>query len=342
MGSMKTNVRMDRMLGQAGVAKIACDLMLRSIPAWQPLVDYGSDLMLPNGWKLQVKTSRLHTNVAGLQLYTFATNNGKVRREFDEPDYHVLVGWDEKRTWIVPSSLVMNRPTVAIVSKLGPRSQDRYGQWEDRWALLEHAKVEVGKNVLGGAAGNLRVAAELLGMGQEVSLPMVDNGTDILTVEGIRIQVKASRLYSKPNKNESPTFTFHLNNARTRDLSKSRQVKYSETVDIFVLWGIDHDRFWIVPAAEVDFMDTVTTGIDAKWVDGEEIRKLKESGKNYREIGEELGIAQMTAWRKVNKDQDGKGAVTAKLRQYEGNWDLICAHAGMMAEEAVDAPVARQ
>ena len=65
---------------------------------------------------------------------------------------------------------------------------------------------------------------------------------------------------------------------------------------------------------------------------------MKESGKNYREISEELGIAQMTAWRKINKEQDGKGAITAKLREFEGKWELIMDHASLMAQ-AVEAPL---
>lgn len=173
------NYRRDHLLGQAGVLKVASDLLLRSIPVWQPFVDFGSDLMLGNGRKVQVKTSRLNTTKKGLQIYTFATGTARTRRECDEPKYHVLLGWDEKRTWIMPSEILETYKTVGIVSQLGPKSMNKFGQWENRWGMLETAKVEMGRNSLDGAAGNLRVAAELLAMGQPISIPPVDGGTDI-------------------------------------------------------------------------------------------------------------------------------------------------------------------
>jgi hypothetical protein len=137
-----------------------------------------------------------------------------------------------------------------------------------------------------------------------------------------RIQVKSARLYSR--RNETPYYIFHLNNHLAHgNRAMRRKVKHSDCVDIFVLWGIHQDRFWIIPAEKLDYMDALVLGNEPRWIDPAQARAIRAAGKSYEAIGKELSIGTMTAWKKVNLQQNGRESVTAELKQFENRWDLI-------------------
>lgn len=106
-----------------------------------------------------------------------------------------------------------------------------------------------------GQAGVHRVAAELLLRGVNVYFPALDRaGIDLLTEQGLRIQVKSARLRVRSKLSNRPAYYLHLGwaqqGAAHRPIRRAR--KYSEEADYFVIWGIDEDRFWIVPASVFD------------------------------------------------------------------------------------------
>jgi hypothetical protein len=91
-----------------------------------------------------------------------------------------------------------------------------------------------------GAAGELAFRVQTLLRGDEVFIPQVDSGVDLM-VNGHRCQVKSSRW---SDKHRRFGWSFH-----TRDGSKDWS-KLAPDVDLVVLVGIDYERhffFWIVP-----------------------------------------------------------------------------------------------
>lgn len=116
------------------------------------------------------------------------------------------------------------------------------------------------RNLLLGQAGTYRVLAELLRRDVNAFLPVVDTGVDILTVRGVRIQVKATRLARRNTRsgyNQGPAY-FFTPGVKTRRGGKTLEYReyyvrrFSDEVDYVVLWGSDQDRFWIVPATVLD------------------------------------------------------------------------------------------
>jgi len=119
-----------------------------------------------------------------------------------------------------------------------------------------------------GQAGVYRVCAELLVRGVNCAIPTVDTGVDILLLDGRRVQVKATRLASRRSKDKQapslgPAYRFTLSvkgfgnphQGSWRRHASSRPFvlrSYSNEVDFLVLWGVDEDRFWVIPAAICD------------------------------------------------------------------------------------------
>lgn len=109
-----------------------------------------------------------------------------------------------------------------------------------------------------GMAGIYRVAMELSLRGEACFFPSVDTGVDLLTGSGKRVQVKSAILRTSERGNypssQVPGYFFCLGwgqkGSKQRLIRRPR--KYSEEVDLVVLWGIDEDRLWIVPSAELD------------------------------------------------------------------------------------------
>jgi len=147
--------------GQAGVWAAATQLALRGYVPFFPGVDFGYDILLDNGLRLQVKTARLFSS-AGLRMrhpegaYGFDTrsckpdSNGKLKRQRRDyskvADFFVLWGIDENRFWIVPCSELKGGAVIASRAKVydGPqyaKVRQRNAQWEDNWDSLDVASV---------------------------------------------------------------------------------------------------------------------------------------------------------------------------------------------------------
>jgi len=110
-----------------------------------------------------------------------------------------------------------------------------------------------------GQAGTHRVLAELLKREVNAYLPVVDVGVDILTVRGVRIQVKSARLRTQKAKdpsNRGPAYFYvpgvKYHGSPTAKHRRHTLRKFVDEVDFVVFWGADEDRFWVVPATLAD------------------------------------------------------------------------------------------
>jgi hypothetical protein len=108
-------------------------------------------------------------------------------------------------------------------------------------------------NLLVGEAGVLRVASELALMGHATFRPNVDVGVDLIIDNDLKIQVKTSHVRLV---GEYPYYLFKLNEKLSMKDGKrvrgKREKKFSEEVDFLIFWGVDENRFWIMPAKEAD------------------------------------------------------------------------------------------
>ncbi len=102
------------------------------------------------------------------------------------------------------------------------------------------------KNVALGRAGELRVASELLLREYEVFLTLVDSGADLILSNGKRIQVKTSHKVKKPGLEEYSHYVFTFKSWRQK--KGKYEAHQLADIDFVILWAIEDDFFFIIPA----------------------------------------------------------------------------------------------
>jgi hypothetical protein len=155
---------------------------------------------------------------------------------------------------------------------------------------------------LQGQAGVWTVAAQLAIRGHVPMFPGVDYGFDLAMENGLRLQIKTARLTcSRKRGVDYPRYSFNLRSYKAKYnkgvVSKPRD--WTIVADFMVFWGIDDNRFWIVPTSEIPKgqgtimfaqNDPLPYDKTGRW----------SGGKNYR-----------------------YEAVMKKKIAYEGRWDLL-------------------
>ncbi len=185
------------------------------------------------------------------------------------------------------------------------------------------------ENLAQGKAGEYTVAAQLLLRGHNPFFPAVDIGADLILDSGIKIQVKSAHLRFQKGMYPQGAYWFKLTVRCMMSNGKmtKRERVFSQECDFVVLWGIEQNRFWIVPAAHLDGHQLVVVGADVSWIDTdlEALRAAKESGKTYREIAKENGINLATAYNTIagKREASGRTQMIKAIRGCEGRWDLI-------------------
>lgn len=98
-----------------------------------------------------------------------------------------------------------------------------------------------------GKAGELRVASELLIRGYEVFQTITDSGIDLIMGNGKKIQVKSARRTKSYSNYKKYTYSFK---SWHKDGSgyKPHELK---GVDFIILWAVDNDEFFVIPATEI-------------------------------------------------------------------------------------------
>lgn len=206
-------------------------------------------------------------------------------------------------------------------------------------------------NLALGQAGVHAVAAQLLLHGISPCFPAVDIGADIVTADGIKVQVKSARirhqkLHGKPM-HRYGAYWFKLSTRiKVRAgfrITQERRI-FSEECDFVVLWGVEDNKFWVVPAALLDGKTGCTVGRPAGWVDAdiEAVREAREEGRTWREIASSLGLKLGTTFRSGRGARDQmapRTRYTQAVRECEGRWDFILGASAALsqAEAAVSA-----
>lgn len=104
-----------------------------------------------------------------------------------------------------------------------------------------------------GQAGVYQVASQLLLRGVNVFFPAVDLGADLITDSGVRVQVKITH-HSARMSSAYPAgaYWFHFMKTGIRRGKRTVAVRnLAADCDVVVLWGIEDDKFWVVPACEL-------------------------------------------------------------------------------------------
>lgn len=196
-----------------------------------------------------------------------------------------------------------------------------------------------------GQAGVYTVAAQLLLRGINPGFPAVDCGADIITDWGTRIQVKCA--HRRPSiwggsyhfiMTSGVTLYVGTHGHRKGSLHDREPRTYSNECDYFVFWGIEDNRFWVIPVALLDGKSSaIMVGADCPWLrlDKTAILQDFERGMTHREIADKHGVSAKSVYRvihgkivKVNVDT----GFSKVLLSYENRWDLIHAEETLLSQ----------
>lgn len=193
---------------------------------------------------------------------------------------------------------------------------------------------ESGKdNIIIGQAAVYRVASELLLRGHLTSFPSVDLGFDLSINNSIRIQVKSTGLRSNSVCPEGGYWFRFRKASNPHTVTKSMRYPegprvFSKDCDFVILVGRGEWRFWIIPAVELDNVQSLLlqTG---KWPDVSpekiaQAQKMHDDGLFQQEIGDKLGMSQMTVSRILRGRVRGEDRYKSqKIMKYENQWELL-------------------
>jgi len=116
---------------------------------------------------------------------------------------------------------------------------------------------QVPQNLLQGQAGVYRIASLLCMRGLNPYFPAVDVGADLI-VDSCKIQVKCAHLRLNsvyPN----GAYWFKLSFPTVKQGKRVwKNRAFSDSCDFVVFWGIEHDKFWIVPSSKLDTKQCLT------------------------------------------------------------------------------------
>lgn len=187
-----------------------------------------------------------------------------------------------------------------------------------------------------GKAGEYAVATQLLLRGIDVGFMAVGTGVDLMAVNGCRIQVKSGHIRTGPSTIALygyPVYTMHFPKHRMMPVAAGvnklvPRRKLAELCDVVVYWGIEENRFWIIPASICDVRQCVVLGpSNARSFDKElpEMKAMVEMGFSQKDIGERFGITQASTWKRLHKDGTQKHgeSVVCSIRACENAWGNI-------------------
>lgn len=196
-----------------------------------------------------------------------------------------------------------------------------------------------------GQAGVYTVAAQLLLRGVNPGFPAVDCGADIITDWGTRVQVKCAHRRASI---WGGSYHFMLDSGVTMYYGKNGHKKeslrdkapriFSNECDFFVMWGIDDNRFWIIPAAFLDGRrSAIMVGPETPWLrlDQSSVQADFKNGMSQREIAAKYGICQKTVLRAIHGRivrTDTDTEFNKALLAHENRWDLLLAEENLLSE----------
>lgn len=191
-----------------------------------------------------------------------------------------------------------------------------------------------------GKAGEYAVASQMLLRQLVTFFPAVDTGVDLIAENGCRIQVKTSRkcvTYKTLKKNSEGVYRFKFPKVRYRNTStrsfvglgtKTSVKPFHEFCDVVVLWGVEENRFWIVPARMLEGVTKVDLGPDNSRgfsKDVPEMRAMLAAGNTQDEVAKHFGISQAAV--SIRLKREGSKIFiskrTAAVRACENAWDHI-------------------
>ena len=143
-------VHQNMLLGQAGIHRVAAELLTRGVSVLVPTVDEGVDLFTGTGAGIQIKASHLTTSTGhGQSRYHFAFRYwswtaGQKRQSYgrlnSKVTHVVLWGVNDDIFWIIPKPKLHHLASLNIglhVKRTKVSIVQRYEPFQGAWHLLQ-------------------------------------------------------------------------------------------------------------------------------------------------------------------------------------------------------------
>lgn len=183
-----------------------------------------------------------------------------------------------------------------------------------------------------GRAGEYAVAAQLLLRKIMVMWPAVDLGYDLETNNHCRLQIRCGHLTNSDGR-AGQHYTFMLRKRKPVPISNTTaklvpQRPFVEVCDYVVFWGIEQNRFWIVPPEICDKVSGVRLGMElmtaprlvANMADAKEMVGL---GYSHSQIAKHYGVARSVVQRFLSEGRDWEESMVSQMRGCENAWEKI-------------------
>jgi len=197
-----------------------------------------------------------------------------------------------------------------------------------------------------GQAGVHAVIAQLILRGHTPLIPAFDDrGVDLMTSDGIRIQVKSSTLRHCAPFEEGGGYGFNLRKRTWTggDRCVSLKRNLSNECEFLILWGIDQNRFWIIPTADKPGdLSTIRISSNANTrysqVDFGRVQHLRDCGLSSAAIAKEMGMTvhqlRLRGNASLNSMDPERLGGQFKYAKYEDAWHLLSEHIALKKIEA--------
>lgn len=191
------------------------------------------------------------------------------------------------------------------------------------------------RNLLTGKAGECAVASQLFLRDCAVMFAIVDLGADLMAENGCRIQVKTAHVNTTEKSIQvygQGAYIFPLPRARRRPITNSTsrmlpKAPFTEICDVVVFWGIEENRFWVVPASICDLVQAFVLGPTGRhhFVDNiEGMRDMVKLGYTHDEVATKYDCSRAKVTRLVNSDKESQEpSAVSFARNHENAWELI-------------------
>lgn len=183
-----------------------------------------------------------------------------------------------------------------------------------------------------GRAGEYTVAAQLLLRDVVVYWPSVDLGCDLETENHCRIQVKTGHL-TKEREDRGRCYEFRLPKVfpvpslggASRIVSRK---KFAEVCDFVVFWGIEQNRFWIIPAHLCDDSTGMRLGYELSTrprlvTHQAAVLEMVGLGYSQEQIAKHYGVTRSTIQRFISNRRDWSESTVSQMRSCENAWHSI-------------------
>lgn len=184
-----------------------------------------------------------------------------------------------------------------------------------------------------GRAGEYAVAAQLLLRKVMVLWPAVDLGYDLETVNHCRLQVRCGHLSRSSKYVTRQCYDFRMRKQKPVPISNTTaklvaQRPFVEVCDYVVFWGIEQNRFWIVPPELCDKCSGARLGLEpvtaprliANMTD---VKEMVGLGYSHSQVAKHYGVARSVVTRFLSEGRDWEESLVSQMRACENAWESI-------------------